>query len=132
MKLGGLLARDGEQGATLIELLTVVVIIGALAVIAIPSLIAHRERAWQGAVNSDLRNAAIIMESYFSLHDRYPADGEVLFGTSSDITLVIERPANPGDIGSYCITGAHAALEGGAVVATVNSAAGGLRDTTIC
>jgi type IV pilus assembly protein PilA len=61
------------QGFTLIELLMVVAIIAVLAAIAIPQFVAYRTRAIDTQMKSDLKNAAMAMESYFAEFKIYPA-----------------------------------------------------------
>ena len=65
--------NKANSGFTLIELLLVVAIIGLLAAIAIPQFIAYRTRAIDTQMKSDLKNAAMAMESYFAEFKIYPA-----------------------------------------------------------
>jgi len=53
-----------RNGFTLIELLIVVVIIGLLATIAIPKFANTKEKAYIGAMKSDLRNLATAEEAF--------------------------------------------------------------------
>ena len=62
-----------RKGFTLIELLIVVAIIGILAAIAIPQFSAYREKAYNGAGNTDIRNWKTGMEAYNADFQAYPA-----------------------------------------------------------
>ena len=67
-------ALRSSKGFTLIELLIVVAIIGILAAIAIPQFAAYREKAYNSAANSDLKNLKTGMEAYMADNQEYPAD----------------------------------------------------------
>jgi len=65
--------RKGQKGFTLIELLIVVAIIGILAAIAIPQFSAYRQKAYNSAAQSDLKNFKTAMEAYYADNQGYPA-----------------------------------------------------------
>lgn len=62
-------ARDQQDGFTIIELFTVVVILGVLAMIAVPTFLGQRERAQEGAAGSDIRNITTAQYAYLTEND---------------------------------------------------------------
>ena len=71
----------GDEGFTLIELLVVIIIIGILAAIAIPVFLNQRQKGWEAAVKSDLRNAATAQETYLTESNTYTDNVAGLVGT---------------------------------------------------
>lgn len=67
-------------GFTLIEILLVIAIIGILAVIAIPQIARYRSQAIDAQLKSDLRNAAVAVESYFTKKSVYPGSIDEIDG----------------------------------------------------
>jgi len=75
-RLGG----KTEQGFTAIELLVVIVIIGILLAIAVPSYLGFRDRAADSSAKANVRAALPAIEAYF-------ADERLGNGTYTDMTL---------------------------------------------
>ncbi|MGO5433112.1 type IV pilin protein [Bifidobacterium thermophilum] len=55
--------KKGEKGFTLVELLVVVIIIGILAAVAVPIYLNQRKSAWRSSVQSDVKNASLVIET---------------------------------------------------------------------
>src|SRR5262245_63552833 len=78
---------NSQSGFTLLELIVVVGVLGILAAIAMQQFSIYRSRAVDTAMRSDLKNAALAMESYYGEFLEYP-------NTLNDIQLVGYRKTN--------------------------------------
>jgi type IV pilus assembly protein PilA len=108
-----------EEGFTLIELLVVVIIIGILAAIAIPVFLAQRERAWRSAAQSDIRNAAVALETFYTDTGTYAGDPNATpatgafdpafgFNPTATVTTAVTYDAVGGVAAqAYCMVASH-------------------------
>lgn len=93
MRLGNLQRTPSNAGMTLLELLVVVAVLGILAAIAIQQYALHRARAIDASMRSDLKNAAMAMESYYGEFLEYPNTNAAIllvgYRNTSGVTLTI-------------------------------------------
>lgn len=75
-----------KHGFTLIELLVVIAVISLLAAIAVMQYQKYRVQAFDTAAKSDLRNAMIALESYFSVKLVYPATSSELVANGVNLS----------------------------------------------
>jgi len=129
--------KERDLGFTLIELLVVIIIIGILAGIAIPVFFSQRKKAVDKSVISDVTNASLSLESYYSTNNHYPTSSADLgtanpdkVVTSPGNTLVITTDGTTG----YCVAGYNAASNYSSAVPKIyDSSKGGLQsDSATC
>jgi len=83
-----------QRGFTLIEIVVVLVVLGAIAAIAVPHFAGTKNKAYQAAMSADLRTASLLQEQHAAdNHGQYfsgtathesPLDG---FTPSKDVTV---------------------------------------------
>jgi type IV pilus assembly protein PilA len=79
--------RD-ERGFTLIELMTVILIVGVLVVMALPTFLGARERASDRAAQADIRNAFAAERAYYTDTLTYTTDPTTMTAIEPAITYL--------------------------------------------
>lgn len=97
-------------GFTILELLTVIVIVGLLATIAISRFWSVKERSYRAAVKNDLHTAALQQEAYFHKNMTYAPDANALadFVPSQGVTITVTWSDQTG----WAATAVHTSLTG--------------------
>jgi type IV pilus assembly protein PilA len=106
--------KSRRNGFTLIELMIVMLVIGLLAVIAIPFYWQTRERAYFSSMQSDLKNLASAQEMYYGPNRSYAGSAGsdatqvpgLEYNTSQGVGVTIREAANSG----WSADATHAAL----------------------
>ena len=79
-----------RTGFTFVELLVVMLLLGALSSMAVPRFREYKVRALVSTMQSDLANLRIAEEAHFALHQRYATDTASLESrTSTNVKISI-------------------------------------------
>jgi type IV pilus assembly protein PilA len=63
---------SNKRGFTLVELLITVALLGVLATISMTQFAAYRQKGYNSAAVSDLKNTKTMLEAYYASNQFYP------------------------------------------------------------
>jgi type IV pilus assembly protein PilA len=124
----------GEDGFTLIELMVVVLIIGILLAIALPTFLGARTRAQNRAVQAELRNALVAAKTMYTDNGTYAGADETATGlvkVEGGLCYVDQNTASVAS-GAVCASGSGAGSISVSPNGTISWAAAMMSTSTTC
>lgn len=96
------------RGFTVIETLTVVVMIGILVSVTTFGMLGWRSRAAVAEVKHNLNGVRIAMDNYKNFNNTYPLSLPSNFSVSGNVTIVVKSATST----SYCVEGSSTSVGG--------------------
>ena len=97
------LGENTERGVTTIELLVVIIVLGILLAVAVPSYLGFRERAANNASKTHLEKALPAAQAYFADKGTY-VGMDTIFLTSADSRISPTLSVSSATKSHFCLT----------------------------